>query len=135
MDKATESRVRARADGRCEYCLLPEQPSRLPFVVDHVIAKQHGGGDEVENLALACGFCNRHKGPNVAGIDPLTRELTRLFDPRRDLWADHFRWERVNLVGTTAVGRTTVMVLAMNHPDQLAVREMLLDEGIFRAMA
>jgi hypothetical protein len=45
------------------------------------VAQQHHGGSDEVNLALACHFCNRHKGPNLTGIDPTTGELTRLFNP------------------------------------------------------
>jgi hypothetical protein len=51
------------------------------FHVDHVVARQHGGRTDLSNLALACMHCNRHKGPNIAGSDPRTGEIVRLFDP------------------------------------------------------
>lgn len=56
----------------------------LPFTfsVDHIVARQHGGPTVLENLALACLHCNRHKGPNIAGTDPSTGEIVRLFHPR-----------------------------------------------------
>jgi hypothetical protein len=131
MDKATESLVRTRAAGQCEYCRLPERLSKLTFAIDHVVARQHGGTDDPENLVLACGFCNRHKGPNIAGLDPDTQRLTRLFHPRRDFWHDHFRWDGPVLAPRTDVGRTTVVVLAINHPHQHAIRQALMHEGAF----
>jgi hypothetical protein len=84
-----------------------------------------------ENLALCCLHCNCHKGPNIAGIDPVTGELTRLFHPRRDRWRDHFEWHGPELIGRTPVGRATVSVLAINHPDYVAVRHALIAEGLF----
>jgi hypothetical protein len=60
---------------------------------DHIIAKQHGGSDELHNLALACIHCNRYKGPNIAGMGPDTGELTRLFHPRSDDCHRHFAWK------------------------------------------
>jgi hypothetical protein len=36
-----------------------------------------------------------------------------------------------SLVARTAVGRTTIVVLAMNHPDAVAVRRSLIAEGLF----
>jgi hypothetical protein len=77
-------------------------------------------------------LCNSHKGPNIAGIDPATGKLSKLFNPRRHKWARHFRWDGPYLIGRTPVGRVTVVVLAMNDPEAVEVREALIDEGLFR---
>lgn len=70
MDRAARAAVRARAGDRCEYCGLEQRSLPLvTFHVEHVIPRQHGGGDEPENLALACHHCNLHKGPNLTGIE------------------------------------------------------------------
>lgn len=119
------------AAGRCEYCHFPESASELPFHVDHIIAEKHRGPTVSANLAWACFSCNLAKGPNIAGIDPTTGRLTRLFHPRRDVWDEHFGWNGAVLRGRTAIGRTTIVVLAMNESDSIAVREALLDEGGF----
>ena len=84
MDKALDGEVRRRARDLCEYCHLPQHASPFQHVVDHVIARQHGGATTEANLALCCGRCNLHKGPNIAGLDPVTGQLTRLFHPRED---------------------------------------------------
>ena len=42
----------------------------MPFQIDHVIARKHGGGTSDDNLAFACFYCSSHKGPNIAGLDP-----------------------------------------------------------------
>jgi hypothetical protein len=131
MEKSLERQIRQRANGLCEYCRMPESASKLKFTIDHVIARQHGGDESSENLALACGFCNRHKGPNIAGIDPISGNLVRLFHPRRDIWQDHFRWDRALLIGLTPVGRATVAILAINQPYQIAVRQALISESRF----
>src|SRR5437867_3888116 len=124
--------VLQRAKGACEYCRMPEAfyPT-VPFQIDHIVARQHGGDTVLANLALACLHCNSHKGPNVGGIDPKTRRFTRLFHPRRHKWDRHFRWNGALIAGRTAVGRATVVVLAMNDPDLVAVREALIEEGRF----
>jgi 5-methylcytosine-specific restriction endonuclease McrA len=77
MEKGIESAVRARAQGVCEYCHFPQQYAEFRFVIDHIIARQHGGPTTPENLALACGPCNRQKGPNIAGLGPADGALTR----------------------------------------------------------
>jgi len=129
MERSLEDQVRRRAGGRCEYCHLPEQLSGLGHVIDHIVARQHRGPTTAENLALACGRCNASKGPNLAGIDPQTGLLTRLFHPRNDVWQEHFRWAGGALVGLTAIGRTTVEVLAINNIYRVAAREVLITSG------
>jgi len=128
LSRTLELEVRHRAGGRCEYCLFPEFATDLPFHIDHIIAQKHGGQNESENLAWACFSCNLRKGPNIAGLDPQTGELTPLFNPRGDVWGDHFAWDGLVLRGKTAIGRATVAVLDINHVDSVTVREALREE-------
>jgi len=123
--------VRLRAGFTCEYCRMPQSVRRLRFPIDHIRAIQHRGPTILENLALCCGRCNRHKGPNLTGADPMTGEIVRLFNPRTDDWHAHFRWEAEYVVGITDIGRTTVEVLNMNHPEDLGVRRELIEDGKF----
>jgi len=130
MDNALRALVRRRAGGVCEYCRLPQ--AAVPIVgfhVEHIVARQHGGPTVESNLALACSFCNFHKGPNIAALDPESGQLVPLFHPRRDNWTDHFAWEGTAVVGLTAIGRATVQLLAMNHWERVEVRENLQAEG------
>jgi 5-methylcytosine-specific restriction endonuclease McrA len=131
MDAALEREVWRRAKGLCEYCRLPQACTRLPFQIDHIIAEQHGGLTTLDNLALACLRCNKRKGPNIAGINPDTGEIIRLYHPRRDRWLEHFAWNRSQLIGLTAIGMATITVLGINHPSAIAVRAELLAEGLF----
>src|SRR5438128_12579085 len=112
--------LRQLAGERCDSCRMPAALDPLPFQVDHIIAEQHGGETVIENLAWSCLHCNKHKGPNIAGIDPLTRKLVPLYDPRKQRWERHFSWDRATVVGRTRIGRTTIRVLAMNDPDFVA---------------
>ena len=122
--------VRRRAAARCEYCHFPEAHAALPFQIDHVIARQHSGGSDPANLALACLFCNSAKGPNIAGADPVSSAIVPLFHPRRDKWAEHFAWKGAWLGGRTPRARATIQVLQINDPAAVAVRESLIEEGI-----
>ena len=131
MDVATRELVRRRADNRCEYCLLRQEYSDLAHHVEHIVARQHGGADDPDNLALACHRCNLRKGPNLTGIDSLTGQLVTLFHPRRHRWADHFRVRGVTIEGETAIGRATVHVLALNDTRRLELRTELLGRGEF----
>lgn len=131
MTRALLAAVRAAAGGRCEYCRMPEARDPLPFQVDHVIAEQHGGPTEAGNLAWSCLHCNKHKGPNIAGIDPESGQLAALFHPRKQTWIRHFLWEGPILRGRTRSGRATVQVLAINDPNFVAFRAELMDGGEF----
>jgi 5-methylcytosine-specific restriction endonuclease McrA len=105
MDQATRQLVRQRANFRCEYCQLAEANSPLAKLqIEHVRPRRHGGGDNSDNLALACIDCNLRKGPNLSGIDPVTDALVALFDPRHQTWSDHFVWRGLEIAGPTDVG-------------------------------
>jgi len=131
MDAALDHAVRQRARLSCEYCLMPQGIHRLRFPIDHIIARQHGGATVLENLALACGRCNLHKGPNIAGIDPQSGQMARLFNPRIDRWSEHFRWNGALVEGVSPEGRATVVTLAMNHAEDVAIRLELIEQGRF----
>jgi hypothetical protein len=132
MNDSLRNLVRRRAQFRCEYCGLPEACSPvLPHHIEHIVARKHGGQTRSSNLALACYHCNFHKQTDLVGIDSVTEKRTTLFHPRRHKWQRHFRWEGVLLVGRTAIGRTTVAVLAMNDGDMIDLRATLREEGAF----
>jgi len=54
-----------------------------------------------------------------------------LFNPRRHKWVRHFRWQGGYLLGRTPIGRVTIAVLNMNAPFRVALREGLIEQGIF----
>ncbi len=113
--------VRERAGNRCEYCRIFQ--NRFPLVafhVEHVIARQHGGSDQLSNLCLACHWCNLFKGPNLSSI--YEGKLVRLFHPRSDYWDEHFRLVDGRIVGLTAIGIATQRLLNMNDPDRVELR-------------
>jgi hypothetical protein len=130
MDGAVRAVVWARAGSRCEYCRLHQDEYEYQtFHVEHIIAKQHGGTDDPDNLCLACSEWNWAKGPNLAGL--LDAKLVALFHPRRQNWKRHFRWDTTTLVGKTRAGIVTVQVLSMNNASRLMLRENLLFAGQF----
>lgn len=129
MDAAAREFVRRRAEYRCEYCLLPQRFSEFTHHIEHIIAKQHGGSDDSDNLALACHRCNLHKGPNLTGVDPLSGDVVPLFHPRRDRWAHHFAARGIRVEGITPVGRATVELLAMNDARRLEMRSEIATRG------
>jgi hypothetical protein len=125
MDAATREFVRRRANWRCEYCLLSQQTAAfVPFHIEHIVARQHGGSDETDNLALACFHCNVHKGTNLTGIDSQSGQIVPLFHPRREIWAEHFRISGSLIVGISAMGRVTVNLLQMNSATRQEIRAL-----------
>jgi 5-methylcytosine-specific restriction endonuclease McrA len=90
MEPATRELVRRRAGNACEYCRIPQQATPLvSFHIEHIVARQHGGSDAPDVLALACDRCNAYKGPNLTSIDPETNAVVALFNPRTDTWGEH----------------------------------------------
>jgi hypothetical protein len=120
-----------RANGCCEYCQTPEAYSVCAFAVDHVLPASLGGSTIQVNLALACPGCNGHKGKKTQGLDSLTGNWVRLFDPRRESWYEHFAWsaDGLTILGLTTVGRATVIALKMNRTGIMNIRQVLLKVG------
>ena len=121
--------VYERARSSCEYCLVPETVALTAHQVDHIIAQKHGGPTTADNLALSCALCNKHKGSDLASLDPETSEVALLFHPRRDRWADHFQLAGARVVPLTPVGRATVRLLQLNQPERIAERKLLIAAG------
>jgi 5-methylcytosine-specific restriction endonuclease McrA len=82
--------VVARAGARCEYCHLPTRGQVATFPIDHILPRSSGGETILENLALACPHCNAHKWAHASASDPLSGAMQPLFNPRSEVWADHF---------------------------------------------
>ncbi len=130
IPKETRELVQRRAHGACEYCHLPQDASVLSHQVDHIIASQHHGSDDADNLCLCCIRCNLKKGPNLASIDPETGLVVILFHPRRHLWGDHFSLgQDGRLHGLTPEGRATVQLMDMNDMTRVHLRSLLLRRG------
>lgn len=125
MDAATREFVRHRAEYRCEYCRMPQAATPfISFHVEHVIARQHLRvvHDDPTSLALACDRCNAFKGTNLSTIDPETDARVDVFNPRTDVWSDHFAFSRGRIVGLTPIGRATVRLLNVNDSRRVELR-------------
>jgi hypothetical protein len=121
--------ISQRAGQRCEYCLIHQDDAAFPHQVDHIVSRKHGGSSTRDNLAYACIICNRYKGSDVASIEPQSGDIVRLFDPRRDRWADHFRLDGARIEPVKKVGATTVRLLRMNVPERILERDLLQSLG------
>ena len=132
VSPAVRRLVGQRAGSRCEYCHADERWQFVRFTMDHVDPKSSGGGDEAENLALACRNCNERRSDRNEATDSQTGQLVPLFNPRRDRWADHFVWseDRLRIVGVTATGRATVAMLDFNDDDHNQVVLKIRDRDL-----
>lgn len=104
---------------------MSEGDSAFNFQVEHIISEKHGGTSVSENLACACVFCNRYKGSEIASVSPTTGAVVRLYNPRRDRWAEHFQIDGPLIVPKTEVAEATVRLLRLNVDDRVLERKML----------
>ena len=120
-----------RAVGFCEYCFSNSRFSSSPFDVEHIIPVAEGGKSESTNLALACHGCNLFKSNKTQCFDTATDKMVRLFNPRLDIWNEHFTWTSsfTEIVGLTAIGRVTVEALDLNREGSINQRRMLHKYG------
>ncbi len=118
-----------RAKQFCEYCLLHQDDSDFSHQIDHIIPLKYNGATISENLALACLKCNKHKGSEVAALDPIENEVAALFNPRLQDWTEHFELLGAFLLGKTRVGRATVSALKLNDPVRVNQRQELMRDG------
>ena len=125
--------VRSRADDLCEYCLTHEDDCLFNLQIDHIISVKHGGDAGLDNLALACIFCNRQKGADVGTI-VAGSGFTRFFNPRTDSWAAHFRLSGALIEPLTPVGEATARILRFNEAERVAEREELVAQGRYPAL-
>jgi hypothetical protein len=104
-----------------EYCLIREDDTFFGLHVDHIISEKHGGPTEESNLALACTFCNLHKGTGIASF---TRQglLTRFFNPRIDNWPQHFVLRHALIAPLTPIGEVTAQIFQFNRAERLLER-------------
>lgn len=122
--------VYERAAGRCEYCLIPESAVFATHEIDHILPQKHGGKTEANNLALSCALCNKYKGSDLASLDPETQRIVPLYHPRQDRWSDHFQLHEAQFVPRTPIGRVTIRLLQLNHPDRVAERALLITASL-----
>ncbi len=124
-------RLVAVDDHRCAYCRTAQATSGYPMEIDHVIPRSRGGVTTFDNLCFACHRCNLFKRAVTEMVDPLTGIATPLFHPRRQYWAEHFRWDETGLlvVGLTAVGRVTVIALQLNNDSIVNARRNWMGVG------
>lgn len=124
-------RIAEDAHYRCGYCLTQEVVSGVPLTLEHIVPKAKGGQDIEENLWLSCRLCNETKATLTEAADPQTGDLAPLFNPRTQVWAEHFAWDddSVHIIGLTPTGRATVLVLGLNDDLRACARALWVEAG------
>ena len=77
-------------------------------------------------MALSCTIFNKHKGSDLASIDPETDKLTSLYNPRKEKWQKHFRIEDSQIIALTPEGRVTARLLKFNRNERCEERKLLM---------
>ncbi len=127
-----ERRVRHAARNRCGYCLSPQHLVMARLEIEHIIPISKGGSNDESNLWLACPLCNRYKSDKTTAVDPESGETVKLFNPRTQVWSEHFQWteDGLRIVGRTPTGRATVSALHLSEdPDAIEVRSYWVMAG------
>ncbi len=117
ISEALRDKVAKTAGYRCGYCLTAQEYTAMPMHVEHIIPLVAGGSSEEDNLWLACPLCNGYKGTQTHHPDPETGHFIALFNPRRQIWPEHFEWsdDGMEVIGKTPCGRATVVAVKLNN--------------------
>lgn len=117
-------KVQKSSENRCGYCLSHQLYTMSKLEFEHIIPKSKGGIDKEENLWLSCGLCNRYKKIKIKGFDNESQSFVSLFNPRKQVWKEHFFWsaDGTQIIGLTPIGRATVEVLKLNNEVAVEVR-------------
>ena len=125
VSRATRRKVGERAGFRCEYCLLPERVMGYSVHIDHIISLKHRGNNIIDNLAYSCWLCNLNKGSDVGSITPDTHQLIRFYNPRIDIWSEHFQLVNFRIEPLSDIGVVTEFIFGFNESERIAERSVL----------
>jgi hypothetical protein len=131
MKGSLKKAVRERAKFCCEYCLAQIMYSADVFSIEHILPISKGGLSILINLAFSCQCCNNHKFTATHAIDSLTGAMAQLYNPRTDIWAEHFKWDDdfIEILGISPTGRATITRLHLNRENLLNLRRVLVQVG------
>ncbi|MBM4423938.1 MAG: HNH endonuclease [Chloroflexi bacterium] len=131
VPEALRQKVAEQARYRCGYCLRSEELAGMPMTIEHLVPIAEGGLSVEENLWLACNRCNGFKGALTSARDPDIGDTVPLFNPRLDVWVEHFEWnsDGTLIIGKTPRGRATVVALQLNNPEIVVARRLWVSAG------
>lgn len=131
ISRSLRASILEQAAHRCGYCQTQERVSGIPLTIEHILPRTSGGTDDIENLWCSCRLCNEAKGVLVDALDPDTGVSVALFNPRTQVWTDHFAWtpDGDAMVGLTPVGRATIAALSLNSDFRVRSRRLWVEAG------
>ncbi len=131
IPKQLRAKVAKQARYRCGYCLTSQTITGATMEIDHLVPGAKGGKTEENNLWLACSDCNDSKNDRINGLDTITNETVALFNPRQQIWEEHFVWTNEGdvIIGLTATGRATVEALKLNRQELVIARRRWVGVG------
>jgi hypothetical protein len=121
--------VGKRANLTCEYCKVHQNDLIFGCHIDHIIRIKHGGKTIVNNLAFSCFNCNSNKGSDIGSILQNSTRFIRFFNPRKDKWIQHFKYENGVIVPLTNIAEVTSNILQFNTADRIFQRQLLEISG------
>jgi HNH endonuclease len=122
ISKFLKEKVAKRARFQCEYCLISEEVSFYIFHIEHIKSVKHGGLSILQNLAYCCPDCNYFKGTDLGTFDAGDTYLVRFFNPRLDVWQEHFDFQNGGIYGKTEIGIATERIFKFNNSCYAALR-------------
>lgn len=125
LPQKLDKEIRLEAKNRCGYCLGEQKYILAWLEIDHIYPRAKGGKTVKENLWPACPFCNIFKSSNTHAIDPRTKRKVAIFNPRKQIWKNHFEFDadQATIIGKTACGRATIKALNINNELALETRK------------
>jgi hypothetical protein len=131
ISQKLRDQVSKQARHRCGYCLSAANVIGLAMQLDHLLPQALGGTSSEQNLWLACSACNAFKGSRISARDPESGQMVRLFNPRGQIWQEHFQWVEAGarIVGRTPAGRATTYALRLNRPLLVKARRSWIKAG------
>lgn len=115
----------------CGYCRTSIRIIGQPLTIEHIVPVAKGGGSDIDNLWLSCRRCNQYKGVQMEAIDPESGAIAALFNPRFQVWSEHFFWSGngTHIIGRTACGRATIAALRLNNDEIVSARGLWVSVG------
>jgi hypothetical protein len=131
VSKALKKKVAIRANFCCEYCRLAEIVSFYTFHIEHIKSIKHGGLSIFLNLAYCCPDCNFFKGTDLGTFVDSDNNLVRFFNPRKDIWEEHFELQNGSIYGITEIGIATERIFKFNDVERLIFRRQLITLDLY----